>query len=162
MRSILLRQRTCTVAAVRMLLIHVSELSGGGVDTAPMYRPSRRTVLGCCLGATSLFLAGAARAEQDDPVRAEHDDRKRAEHDDDGGHHDHDRARLAVERGEAQPLSDILAQVRPALGGEVVDVAFRRSGNRWLYEFRVIVPAGRMTEVYVDAATAEIVRRETH
>jgi hypothetical protein len=142
-----------------------------------MYRPSRRTVLGCWLGTASLFLAGVARAdrddptrgEHDDPVRTQHDDPTRAEHDDparaqhdDGWHHDHDRARLAVERGEAQPLSDILAQVRPALGREVVGVAFRRKANRWLYEFRVIDPAGRMTEVYVDAATAEIVRREAH
>jgi peptidase YpeB-like protein len=144
-----------------MLLIHVSELSGGGADTAPMYRPSRRTVLGCWLGTASLFLAGVARADRDDPTRGEHDDPVRTQHDD-GWHHDHDRARLAVERGEAQPLSDILAQVRPALGGEVVGVAFRRKANRWLYEFRVIDPAGRMTEVYVDAATAEIVRREAH
>jgi uncharacterized membrane protein YkoI len=113
---------------------------------------SRRAVFGLCLGAASLLLAGHAIAWRGD------DD------DDFGGHHghDHDRARLAVERGEAQPLSDILAQVRPALGGEVVGVAFRRRDDRWLYEFRVITQAGQMMEVYVDAATAEIVRRQAH
>jgi uncharacterized membrane protein YkoI len=111
---------------------------------------SRRTFLGCCSGAASLLLAGHAGAWHDD--------------DDSGGHHDHDhdRARHAVEHGEAQPLSAILEQVGPELGGEVVGVAFRRRGDRWLYEFRVIAPAGQMTEVYVDAATARIVRREAH
>ncbi|PPQ35263.1 PepSY domain-containing protein [Rhodopila globiformis] len=110
-----------------------------------MCRPTRRAVLGFSPGAAVLLLAGLARADHDDDWR-----------------HDQDRARLAVERGEAQPLSEILAQVRPALGGEVVGVAFRRQGDRWLYEFRVITRAGRMTEVYVDAATAEIVEREPH
>ncbi len=89
----------------------------------------------------------------------------RAYHDDDDADHthdhDHDSARHAVEHGEALPLSDILARVRPELGGEVVGVAFRRKVGRWVYEFRVIAPAGRLDEVYVDAATAEILRRES-
>ena len=76
--------------------------------------------------------------------------------------HDHDRARRAVERGEARPLSDILTQVRPALGGEVAGVDFRRKSGRWIYEFRVLSPAGQMTEVYVDASTADILKREPH
>jgi uncharacterized membrane protein YkoI len=147
--SILLRDRTCTVAAVSALLIHVSELSGGRADTVTMCPVSRRAFLGSCLGTAGLLLAGPARAQHDDD-------------DDFGHHHDHDRARHAVERGEAQPLSDILAQVGPDLGGEVVGVAFRRQAGRWLYEFRVIAPTGQMTEVYVDAATVRIMQREPH
>src|SRR5690349_4551248 len=132
----LLRCQHCATAAVRPLLIHVSELSGGGADTARMVPPSRRAVLGLSLGAAVLLLAGLARADHDG-------DDWHHDHDHDHGH-DHDRARLAVERGEARPLSDILAQVRPELGGEVVDVAFRRRADRWLYEFRVIAPDGAM------------------
>jgi uncharacterized membrane protein YkoI len=75
---------------------------------------------------------------------------------------DQDRARRAVERGEALALSDILARVRPSLGGEVVAVSFERKKERWIYEFKVIRPGGALVEVYVDAATAEVVRREEH
>ena len=111
---------------------------------------SRRAFLGSCIGTAGLLVAGHAHAWYDD------------NDDDFGRHHDHDRARHAVERGEALPLSDILAQVGPELGGEVVGVAFRRRAGSWLYEFRVIAPTGQLTEVYVDAATARIIQRETH
>ena len=108
-----------------------------------MYCPTRRALIGLYL---SLCSAGFARADDDD------------DHTDHG--HDHDSARHAVEKGEALPLADILARVRPELGGEVVGVGFKRKADRWIYEFRVIA-AGRLDEVYVDAATAEIIRRES-
>ena len=73
---------------------------------------------------------------------------------------DHERARAAMERGEALPLADILARVRSNLGGEVVGVDFERDGGRWIYEFKVIGPAGRLAKVHVDAATAQVLRRE--
>lgn len=74
--------------------------------------------------------------------------------------HDQDRARAALERGEALPLAEVLARVRPELGGEVVGVDFDRDDGRWIYEFKVIGPAGRLVEVHVDAATARVLRRE--
>ena len=75
---------------------------------------------------------------------------------------DYDQARHAVERGEALALSDILYRVRSDLGGEVVGMSFERKRDRWIYEFKVIDPAGRLWEVYVDAATAAILKREGH
>ena len=75
---------------------------------------------------------------------------------------DHDQARRAVERGEALPLFDILARVRSQLGGEVVGVSFKRRRDRWIYEFKVVGPGGQLTEIYVDAASAEILKREEH
>jgi uncharacterized membrane protein YkoI len=113
-----------------------------------MSPPTRRVLIGLSLIAASLCF--------DWPARAYHDD-DRAEH-----QPDHDSARHAVEKGEALPLADILARVRPELGGEVTGVAFRRKASRWIYEFRVIAPNGRLGEVYVDAATAEIIERESH
>jgi uncharacterized membrane protein YkoI len=76
------------------------------------------------------------------------------------GDRDHDQARWAVERGEALPLSDILARVRSDLGGEIVGVSFERKRGRWIYEFKVIGAGGRLVEVYVDAASAQILKRE--
>lgn len=79
-----------------------------------------------------------------------------------GADRDHDEARRAVQRGEALSLFDILARVRSDLGGEVVGVSFKRRRDNWVYEFKVIGPGGRLTEVYVDAASAEILKREEH
>jgi uncharacterized membrane protein YkoI len=75
---------------------------------------------------------------------------------------DHDRARRAVEHGEALPLFDILERVRSQLGGEVVGVAFKRRRDRWVYEFKVLGRGSRLTEIYVDAGSAEILEREEH
>lgn len=77
-----------------------------------------------------------------------------------GSHHDQDRAREALERGEALPLTDILARVRPGLGGEIVGVSFEREDGRWIYEFKVVGPDGRLKEVYVDAATALVLKQK--
>jgi uncharacterized membrane protein YkoI len=75
---------------------------------------------------------------------------------------DYDQARRAVERGEALALAEILTRMRTDLGGEVVGVEFERKRERWVYEFKVIDPGGRLWEVYVDAATAAILKREGH
>jgi hypothetical protein len=120
-------------------LIHVSELSASGVDNQPMEYAARRDVIGAFLCAAAVLFAPPARADRD-----------------------HDRARLAVERGEALPLADILARVKPELGGEVIGVSFERESGRWVYEFRVIAPAGRLVEIHVDAATAQIIEQESH
>jgi uncharacterized membrane protein YkoI len=120
-------------------LIHVSELSASEADTGLMKCPGRRDVIGIALGVAAVLFAPQARAD-----------------------HDHDRARHAVERGEALPLADILSRVKPELGGEIIGVSFDRKSDRWVYEFRVIAPAGQLTEVHVDAATAKIIKREDH
>ena len=73
---------------------------------------------------------------------------------------EHDSARRAVELGEALPLADILAKVRHDLGGEIVAVSFKRKKDLWLYEFKVVEPGGRLVEVYVDAASGRVLKRE--
>lgn len=73
---------------------------------------------------------------------------------------DHERARRALEEGRARPLADILTQVRGRLGGEVIDVELDRENGRYIYELKVITPAGQLREVHVDALTAEILKDE--
>lgn len=73
---------------------------------------------------------------------------------------EHDSARHAVELGEALPLVDILAKVRHDLGGEIVGISFKRKHDLWLYEFKVVEPSGRLVEVYVDAASGRVLKRE--
>lgn len=104
----------------------------------------RRTVL---LTLAALGFGTPARAGDDD-------DRNRRKR------HDHERARRALEEGRARPLADILAEVRPRLGGEVIEVEFDREDGRYVYEFKVITPAGQLREIEVDALTAEILKDE--
>lgn len=73
---------------------------------------------------------------------------------------EHEEARRAVELGEALPLIDILAKVRRDLGGEIVGVSFKRKEGLWLYKFKVVEPGGRLVEVYVDAASGRVLKRE--
>ncbi len=106
-----------------------------------MSRVSRRNLIRCVLCLAAVMPLTSARA-----------DRER----------DHDHARLAVERGEALPLIDILERVRADLGGEVVGVSFERKRGHWVYEFKVIRPGGALVEIYVDAASAQILKEEEH
>lgn len=114
---------------------------------------NRRTLL---LG-LALSLAGTAAgvglASADDRDDDDEDDRRKRDR-------DHERARRALEEGRARPLAEILARVEDRLGGEVVGVEFEREKGRYVYEFKVIAPNGRLQEVYVDALTAEILKRE--
>ncbi|HEX7072693.1 MAG TPA: PepSY domain-containing protein [Hyphomicrobiaceae bacterium] len=107
----------------------------------------RRTLL---LALAALGTGSPALARGDD----DRSHRKRS------SRHDHEQARRALEEGRARPLADILAEVRPRLGGEVIDVEFEREDGRYVYEFKVITPAGQLREIEVDALTAEILKDE--
>jgi uncharacterized membrane protein YkoI len=121
-------------------LIHVSELSAMRMHSRLMSKTRRDIIV---LGLIAALLPSAVLADRE---------RER----------DYDQARGAVERGEALTLVEILTRVQPDLGGEVVGVEFERKRDRWVYEFKVIDPAGRLWEVYVDAATAAVIKREGH
>ncbi|WP_052699165.1 PepSY domain-containing protein [Hyphomicrobium sp. 99] len=66
--------------------------------------------------------------------------------------------RAAVERGELKPLSVVLQAVQSKLPGEVVGIEIEREQGVWIYEFRVAGEKGRLFDVYVDAATAQILK----
>jgi len=76
------------------------------------------------------------------------------------GDRDHERARKALEEGQALPLTEILERVRHKLDGEVIGVEFDRRRNRYVYEFKVIGADGRLREIRVDALSADILRIE--
>lgn len=73
---------------------------------------------------------------------------------------DHERAREAVERGEALPLDRVLDAVRLQVDGQIIGVEFEKEDGQWVYEIRVVDPGGRVIEVLADARTARIVNVE--
>jgi uncharacterized membrane protein YkoI len=73
---------------------------------------------------------------------------------------DHERARRAFQQGEIRPLSEILAGLRPELGGEVIKLELERKDGAYIYELRVLAPDGRVSELHVDAASGKVIKRE--
>jgi len=68
--------------------------------------------------------------------------------------------RSAVEQGHIKPLSELLKDIQKRLPGKIIGVEAEQKGRGWIYEFRVIDTTGRLYEVSVDAATAEILKIE--
>ncbi len=101
------------------------------------------------LAVAALFAGGGAAYADDDNKG-----------DDEGDEDDHDRARRALEEGQARPLNEILVIVEDELGGRIVRVELEHRRGRYIYEFRVVTPSGELREVYVDAMSAEILKRD--
>lgn len=74
--------------------------------------------------------------------------------------HDQDRARAAVQAGQALPLKTVLARLEREAPGQLLDVELERQGGRWIYEIKLLQPGGRLVKLEVDAATAEVLRRK--
>jgi uncharacterized membrane protein YkoI len=66
--------------------------------------------------------------------------------------------RAAVERGELKSLAEVLKSVRTRLPGEVLGIEIEREHDIWIYEFRVVDDKDHLFDVYVDAATAQILK----
>jgi uncharacterized membrane protein YkoI len=96
-----------------------------------------------------VFLSVALYINSAAVVRADDDD-------------DHERARRALKRGEIRPLAEIMGRLQAQFGGEVIEVEFKgRTRNRnHAYQFKVLTPRGRVSEVLVDAATGTILERD--
>jgi len=76
--------------------------------------------------------------------------------------HAYDRARRAVDHGEARPIAELLERLKTQVPGEVIGVEFEREHGRWVYEFKIIDSEGRLLEVYVEAQTGTVLSMEKH
>jgi uncharacterized membrane protein YkoI len=71
---------------------------------------------------------------------------------------DHERARAALAAGEIRPLAELLADVERRYVGRVVETELEREDGRWVYEFKLLPPSGRVVELRLDAATGALLR----
>ena len=71
--------------------------------------------------------------------------------------HSYDKARRAVERGEALPVAEVMKRLRARVQGDIVATEYEYEFERWVYEFKVVDPQGRLHKVHLDAATGELV-----
>lgn len=73
---------------------------------------------------------------------------------------DHETARALQQAGEIQPLSSLLMEVERRWIGRVVEVELEQKRGRWVYEFTLLPPSGRVFEIYLDARTGNVVKTE--
>jgi uncharacterized membrane protein YkoI len=72
----------------------------------------------------------------------------------------HDEARQAFQQGKIRSLSELIAQLRPELGGEIIEVELKNKRGVYYYTFKVLASNGRLGEISVDAATGKVIERE--
>ena len=70
---------------------------------------------------------------------------------------DTDRILAAVERGDAMPLSDIVAAVRKRYRGKILRIRLRGRPDALQYRIRVLSPDKRLIDIQVNARTAQII-----
>lgn len=73
---------------------------------------------------------------------------------------DHQQARHLKELGEILPLEDIIKAVRLRQPGRVIEVELESKEGRYVYEVEVLNMQGEVWELYFDAATGELIKRE--
>lgn len=104
---------------------------------------SRNVTLSLALAAASIAAAAAIGADV-----AHADDRMRPSE-----------VRQLREAGKILPMEDILARVRSAQPGQVVEVDLDREHGRLVYEVKLIDDADAIHKLELDAATGEVIRR---
>ncbi len=80
---------------------------------------------------------------------------------------DHDRARRAYEAGQVVGLGQILAHVRQAYRGRVLEIELdERIGTNhrslWIYGIKVLTPQGHVVKLELNARTMRILRVRGH
>ena len=74
---------------------------------------------------------------------------------------DHDRARQALEAGEILPLKTVLERLARDTPGQVMEVELERSGERWIYEIKLLQTGGALVKLKVDARDATVIKTST-
>lgn len=64
----------------------------------------------------------------------------------------------AFKSGEIRPLSEVLAVARDRVPGEVVKVELEREKGVWVYEVKILTPAGKRREVEINAQSLAVIK----
>lgn len=73
-----------------------------------------------------------------------------------------EQAREAVEHGEALPLRDVRRRLHDIAPGKIVSTHYEYEFERWVYEFKIVDPEGRLQKVHLDAKTGELVKKSDY
>jgi uncharacterized membrane protein YkoI len=70
---------------------------------------------------------------------------------------DQDRARQAVEQGQALPLNAVLKSIKRQCKGRVLDAQLLQGGRGWIYRVRVLTREGKVVDLAVDAQSGQMI-----
>jgi len=73
---------------------------------------------------------------------------------------DHQQARRLKELGEILPLEHIIKAAKARQPGRVIEVELENKEGRHVYEVELLNERGEVWELYFDAATGELIKRE--
>ncbi len=74
------------------------------------------------------------------------------------GHEDHDRARQALVSGEVLSLRQVLDIIAAKYPGEPIEIEFEDDDDLYVYEIKLLQPAGSVLKIKVDARTGEVIK----
>lgn len=77
------------------------------------------------------------------------------------GDRDEDDLYKARKRGDVLPLETILEKISNRIGRDIIEIESGREDGRYVYEIYYLDAGGKRREVYVDAATGEIIKDRT-
>ncbi len=70
----------------------------------------------------------------------------------------HDRAKAAREAGQIVPLQAILDQVQAEFTGSPIEIDLEDDNGPWVYEIKLLTPAGAIVKLYYDARDGRLLR----
>lgn len=73
-------------------------------------------------------------------------------------HKDHERARKALMSGEVLSLRQVLDIVTREYPGEPVEIEFEDEDDFYIYEIKLLQPAGSVLKMKVDATTGKVIK----
>ena len=75
-------------------------------------------------------------------------------------HEDQDRAREAVERGDASSYAQLEEVITSQFKGRIIRVELDREWHEWVYKLRLLEDDGRVVKIEVNAKNLQIVEVE--
>jgi uncharacterized membrane protein YkoI len=70
----------------------------------------------------------------------------------------HDRAKAAREAGQIVPLQAILDRVQAEFTGSPIEIDLEDDDGPWVYEIKLLTPAGAIVKLYYDARDGRLIR----
>lgn len=71
---------------------------------------------------------------------------------------DHERARAAVQAGQALPLPKLLERLQRTHPGRVLELELEREDGRWIYEVKLLQTNGQLLKLELDAGTGQVLQ----
>jgi len=62
--------------------------------------------------------------------------------------------------GKVLPLKEVRRRIAHRIRGRIIEIEFEYEDGRPVYEFKYIMPSGRVRELYVDARTGRVIKEE--